>query len=168
MDEPTCVLTLASDRGITADDLTSVERHLLATWGARAIWRDIAAICRLAAAYGATNQPQRGLDVLDAIRGEHDETFYAPEIRRIRGELLLQSGERDDAEQWFRDALELAYRREERSLELRAATSLARLLTAKGHRADARRALAGIYASFTEGFETADVTAARVLLQQLG
>jgi len=67
----------------------------------------------------------------------------------------------------FRSAIEIAERRAERSLELRAATSLARLLMRNGRRGEARRILGGIYAWFTEGFDTADLCQARSLLHDL-
>jgi predicted ATPase len=167
MDEPTCVLTLASGRGITAADLTRVERRLAETWGARGIWRDIAAIYRLAMACGDAGQVERGLATLESIAREHGDAFYAPEIRRTRGELLLRRAAADEAEQCFRDAIEIARRRGEKALELRAAMSLGRLLSGKGQRAEARDVLGETYGWFTEGFDTADLTAARALLGQL-
>jgi adenylate cyclase len=101
------------------------------------------------------------------IPDEYRGAFFAPEIARIHGELLLQSGKPDDAEQCLRGAIEIAARRAERSLELRAATSLARLLMRKGRRGKARQALSGIYEWFTEGFDTADLRAAQGLLDDL-
>jgi predicted ATPase len=64
--------------------------------------------------------------------------------------------------------MSLARSRDERSLELRAATSLARLLGESRRRAEGRRMLRGIYEWFTEGFDTADLRTARTLLEQLG
>jgi len=55
-----------------------------------------------------------------------------------------------------------------RSLELRAATDLARLLSQRGHFEDARDMLAGVYGWFTEGFDTVDLKTARALLDELG
>jgi hypothetical protein len=72
-----------------------------------------------------------------------------------------------DAERTFRAAFDLARQRAEQSLELRAATSLARVLAERGRREEAREALGGVYGRFTEGFETRDVRAARELLGAL-
>jgi tetratricopeptide (TPR) repeat protein len=111
---------------------------------------------------------QRALDALDAIPEEHRDVIYAPEIRRIRGDVLMRRDQRDDAERCFREAIAIARRRAERSLELRATTSLARLLASTGRRDEARRDLGAIYGWFTEGFDTADLRAAKVLLDELG
>jgi len=72
-----------------------------------------------------------------------------------------------EAERCFRDAIVLARAREEKSFELRAATSLARLLYGQGRREEAHATLAGVYGWFTEGYDTADLKAAKALLQEL-
>ena len=58
-------------------------------------------------------------------------------------------------------------REQARSLELRAALSLARVLAANGERDQARRKLADVYGGFPEGFDTADLRDARILLKDL-
>ena len=73
----------------------------------------------------------------------------------------------EDAEHHFRAALDLACGRGEKSLELRAATSLARLWHGQDRHDDARGLLTGIYGWFTEGFNTADLRAARRLLERI-
>jgi predicted negative regulator of RcsB-dependent stress response len=93
---------------------------------------------------------------------------FAPEIERVHGELLLRRDQRDEAERGFRRALEIARARGERALELRAATSLARLLAQSKRADEARPILAGVHGSCTEGRETADLRAAWALLEQLG
>ena len=97
------------------------------------------------------------------------------ELHRLRGETLLAQAvrgggvpPRGEAEACFRSGLEVARRQEARGLELRCATSLARLLHRRGEAEEARRVLVPIYGSFTEGFETADLQAARALLAKLG
>jgi class 3 adenylate cyclase len=108
---------------------------------------------------------QRGLEHSKLVFNQ----FYAPEIPRVSGEVLLAQS-RDNAaaaEQAFRDALALAVRQACRPLELRAAGSLARLLAAKGHSEKARDVLAPIYAAFTEGFEKPDLVEAKALLDEL-
>ena len=133
-------------------------------------WRDLYCRCILAELYAGAELVEEGLSVLASI-GEYDrDTFCAPEVLRIEGELLLQRSTPapDAAEICFRRALALAADRGERSLELRAAMSLARLLAARGDRGGARAALAPIYGWFKEGFDTADLLAAKALLAELG
>ena len=64
-------------------------------------------------------------------------------------------------------ALDIAHRQEAKSLELRAAISLSRLWQQQGKRAEAYALLAPIYGWFTEGFDTADLQEAKVLLEEL-
>ena len=68
----------------------------------------------------------------------------------------------------MREALELARGQGSPSLELRAALSLAGHLRERGQDDAARELTAGVYSTFTEGFETHDLVAARELLDQLG
>jgi predicted ATPase len=86
---------------------------------------------------------------------------------RVRAELLLLDGKTEGAEQSLRDAIEIARQQSARSWELRASTSLARLLRREGQREEARAVLAGIYDWFTEGFDTADLKEAKALLDEL-
>jgi predicted ATPase len=64
-------------------------------------------------------------------------------------------------------ALDVACRQEAKSLELRAAMSLARLWQQQGKRAEAHELLAPVYGWFTEGFDTADLQEAKALLDEL-
>jgi predicted protein tyrosine phosphatase len=84
-----------------------------------------------------------------------------------RGELHLQRGDETAAETDFREALAVAQRVGSKAYQLRATTSLARLLANQGKRDEARTMLAQIYAQFTEGLETADLKDARALLDNL-
>jgi predicted ATPase len=90
------------------------------------------------------------------------------EIHRLKGELLLIGGNDEAAAQSFRDAIDLSRRQSAKSWELRATSSLARLLVSQERGDEARRMLAEIYGWFTEGFDTADLKEARLLLEQLG
>ena len=96
------------------------------------------------------------------------DCFYEAELRRLEGELLRVEGREEEAEASFRAALALANRQSAKSFELRAATSLARLLRERGTCTEARTVLADVYGWFTEGLETRDLRTARTLLAQIG
>jgi predicted ATPase len=89
---------------------------------------------------------------------------------RVTGGLLLRQPETApaEAEAWLQRALAVARRQEAKSLELRAAMSLARLWQQQGKRQAAHDLLAPVYGWFTEGFDTADLQEAKVLLEELG
>jgi class 3 adenylate cyclase/predicted ATPase len=95
--------------------------------------------------------------------------FYQAEVHRIKGELLLTQDTPDEhqAEACFQDALKIACGQSAKSLELRAAMSMSRLWQRQGKKAEAQRLLAGIYGWFTEGFDTADLKQAKILLDEL-
>ena len=86
---------------------------------------------------------------------------------RLRGDLQRVGPAADAAAQSYREAILLAHDQQARSLELRAATALARLLRDQGCRADACDLLAPIYGWFTEGFDTPDLKDAKALLDEL-
>jgi len=97
-----------------------------------------------------------------------DEWWRAGYLR-LRGDLLLR-GPGDDraaAERLYREAISVAAGQQAKSLELRAATSLARLLRDEGKRDEARNLLAPVYGWFTEGFDTLDLKEAKALLDVL-
>ncbi|WP_321963191.1 AAA family ATPase [Paraburkholderia sp. J7] len=110
-----------------------------------------------------------------AVCETSDERYHEPELHRLKGELsLLCAGlssvapvDRDAAQANFNEAMAIARRRGARSLELRAALSLAALHAQAARAREARETLAPVYASFTEGFETADLRAARHWLDTL-
>jgi tetratricopeptide (TPR) repeat protein len=126
----------------------------------------------LAEAYGHGGQAEAGLRVVaDALAVAHrtGERRDEAEICRVKGELLLQHAVANapEAEACFQQALAMARRQQAKSWELRAAMSLARLWQQQGKRAQARELLAPLYDWFTEGFDTADLQDARVLLDTL-
>jgi class 3 adenylate cyclase/predicted ATPase len=90
-------------------------------------------------------------------------------VRQVKGELLLLGGQAAsaEAEQCFRKAIEVARNQSAKWWELRATTSLARLLASQGRRDEARTMLAEIYGWFTEGFDTAGLKDAKRLLDEL-
>src|SRR4029453_15075988 len=106
-----------------------------------------------------------------ALRRVREAHFYrcVPEALRIKGEILLLACKGDDAEaeNFFREALDLAGRQGALAWELRGAASLARLRRRQGRAGEARAILASAYDRFVEGFETADLVAARRLIDEL-
>jgi predicted ATPase len=133
----------------------------------------------LAEAYGKAGQAQEGLSVLDEALAQvesTDERYYESELRRLKGELLIQGDKSGadssfhQAESCFHHAIEVARRQQAKSWELRAVMSWSRLWHAQGSqgkKAEARQLLAEIYDWFTEGFDTADLIEARTLLEEL-
>jgi class 3 adenylate cyclase/tetratricopeptide (TPR) repeat protein len=103
----------------------------------------------------------------DALKANPEELWFRPEAYRVRGELRLKQGDRNLAEADFREAIALAQKMSAKALELRATTSLARLLAQQGRRDEAHTMLAEIYGWFTEGFDTADLKEAKALLEEL-
>jgi class 3 adenylate cyclase len=148
-----------------AHALAELARQLTQSRGAA--WRHAFAICVLAELCLAAGRLEECRRALDSISETDRQAFCAAEILRIEGELAARGGGPSDAEQRFRAAIETARSRGEKSLELRASMSLVRLLLGQGRRDEARDALAGIYGWFTEGFDTADLRAAKTLLGEL-
>ena len=95
------------------------------------------------------------------------ECHYQAELHRLRGVVLAETGDAAEAASWLQRAIDTARSQEAKSLELRAATSLARLWGAQGRRAEANDLLAPIFGWFTEGFDTADLKDAKALLDEL-
>ena len=95
------------------------------------------------------------------------ERWFAAELDRQRGRLLLRQGHPETAEELYRKALGIAREQEAKLWELRAAASLARLWRDQGRRAAARDLLAPVYGWFTEGFATPDLKEAKALLDEL-
>jgi predicted ATPase/DNA-binding winged helix-turn-helix (wHTH) protein len=127
----------------------------------------------LAEALGRLGATSRGHSTIDAaiIRSERDEErWYMAEFLRIKGELLRLEDTPSairQAEEQFRRSLECARQQEALSWELRTSISLARLYHAQGRLIAARDALAPVHSRFKEGFQTADVKAAKALLETL-
>jgi predicted ATPase/class 3 adenylate cyclase len=131
----------------------------------------------LAEAYEQAGQVEEGLVVLTEaleVTRKNDEHWYEAELYRLKGELTLQSKVQsskfkveEEAEACFLKAIEIAQKQQAKSLELRAATSLARLWQQQGKRAEAHQVLSEIYSWFTEGFDTKDLQEANALLDSL-
>ena len=147
------------DRGIAAFRTAGAELVLTFNFGL------------LAAAYGKAGQIRRGLDTLDEalnLVSRNGETFWEPELHRLRGELLLIEGSSPaDVEPMFQLAIDTARQHQAKSLELRAAMSMSRIWMQQDKRAEARALLLDVYSWFTEGFQTADLQEAEKLLQEI-
>ncbi len=112
----------------------------------------------------------RDADALGAVESglaaseQGGQPLFDAELLRQKGEL---SSDEAEAETLFRRALEVAQHQEAKSLELDAATSLARLWQRQGKRVEGCALLAPIYDWFTEGFDTQDLQDAKALLEEL-
>jgi class 3 adenylate cyclase/tetratricopeptide (TPR) repeat protein len=129
------------------------------------------ALSLLAESYLEARDPEKGLAaVTEALKvvevsGQH---MHEAELWRLRGELLILHRDAEaEAEGSFHHALQVAQSQRARSWELRAATSLARLLRAHNRPAEAKSYLASTIAAMTEGFENADFRQASELLAQV-
>ena len=124
----------------------------------------------LADAHLQAGQPDDALSTLDRATdtaAATGECHYQAELYRLRGAVLAEIGEGAEAASWLRRAIDRAQAQQARSLELRAATRLARLWADQGRRVEARELLAPVYGWFTEGLDTPDLKDARVLLDGL-
>jgi class 3 adenylate cyclase/tetratricopeptide (TPR) repeat protein len=132
-------------------------------------WRRVLSGCILASLYGEGEAPEKGLEVLASLGDPEGGGYYGSEIARLEGELRRRLAPHipEDAARCFERALEMARRWDAKSFELRAATSLARLWRDQGRHVDARQALTDVYRWFTEGFDTQDLRAAKILLDEL-
>jgi DNA-binding winged helix-turn-helix (wHTH) protein/predicted ATPase len=127
-------------------------------------------IALLASACQLAGQAEESLALLDDalhIVESTRERWLEAELNRHKGQLLLQQGHTDAAEDLYRKALSIAGEQEARLWELRAAVSLAQLLRDHGRRAEAGDLLRPVYDRFTEGFDTLDLKHARTLLDEL-
>lgn len=95
------------------------------------------------------------------------ERYYEAALYCLKGELVLESDGAESAARCFDLALALARRQQARSLELRAATGLARLRVIQHRTAEGRALLSEVYSGFTEGFGTNDLRSARALLDEI-
>jgi len=131
--------------------------------------RKYGAILDSALAWARSPKLFLGLSILYAYAERRGEHWLDAELLRIKGKLLLHETtiNEDAAQSSFLQALEIARAQGARSLELRAATPLARLWHNQGKSVEARDLLAPVYGWFTEGFGTADLKEAKALLDEL-
>ncbi len=120
---------------------------------------------------GRHDEALQQIEIALAVGARQESPFNDPELHRLKAEISLEqrgTAAAGEAEKLLTQALEIARGQGACSLELRTAMSLARLLIGQGHREQARELLAPIHATFTEGFETADLVEAAALLAELG
>jgi predicted ATPase len=159
-------------QGQGAEGIAQVRQGLVAHRVTRSELQRPYFLALLAEAYGEVGQPEEGLTVLVEALARVDNTgerYWEAELYRRKGELLLiQQGQKvGEAEECFRQALDTARRQQAKSLELRAAMSLSRMWQQQGKQEEAHKLLAEVYGWFTEGFDTADLKEAKILLEKL-
>ncbi|WP_128932421.1 ATP-binding protein [Bradyrhizobium zhanjiangense] len=118
----------------------------------------------------AQNQPDEALRTIDEAIAEipdHGESFDMPEMLRVKGDILVRSGNVVEAESVLRRSLDLSRRQCAVGWELRGAISLGRIWERTGKAADARDLLTPLVAQYQEGLQTRDLVAARGLLAAL-
>ncbi len=135
--------------------------------------RDPGYLAMLAELYVVDGRAADGLELIDellAVVERKGERNYEPELHRLRGELLAArrhgiDADVDAAEACLRRALDLADAQGAHSFSLRAGLSLAMLLSSTARSAEGVALLRGIYARFSEGFDTHDLTVSRAFLE---
>jgi tetratricopeptide (TPR) repeat protein len=117
------------------------------------------------------NEAEAALELIDhgfSIVSHNSERCFETELYRLKARAMLMRGASDaEAESLLDQALRTARGQQARSLELRAATDLAKLWMQQGKNAEALDVLASIHSRFTEGFDTRDVKEATAILAQL-
>ncbi|WGR70453.1 MULTISPECIES: adenylate/guanylate cyclase domain-containing protein [unclassified Bradyrhizobium] len=156
----------AAEAGIALMCQNAAERTALGV-----SWYQARYLCMLAAAYAQAGQAERGLRVVAEAKdlvARNQEHMWEGELTRIEGELLrVQGASAPEIEACFAQAIATTRTQGAKSLELRAALSFAHLWCDQGRRSDARALLTPTFGWFTEGFETADLRAAKALLDEL-
>ncbi|WP_089934644.1 adenylate/guanylate cyclase domain-containing protein [Candidatus Entotheonella palauensis] len=160
-----------ASQGQWAEGLPQMHQGL-SEWRALAKGSQTYFLARIAEAYSFAGQPEAGLRIIDeafTIVAEQEERFCEAELYYLKGILSSQLAEapRLESERCFLRALETARQQEAKALELRAAIGLSRLWQKQGKGRDALERLAAVYHWFTEGFDTPDLQAAQILLQEL-
>lgn len=150
-------------RGALSDMRTQHQKNLMLTVTA----------CALAEGLVAATHLDEALAVITETLAHppgNAETWEAPELLRVRASILLSMPQPNEveAERCLIHALELSRRQGAKGWELRTAMTLARLRTKQARYTQARELLSNVYAQFTEGFDTRDLNAAQLMLQELG
>jgi len=165
-----------AEQGLSEEGIIQI-RQGIDTWRATGstLFYQPFLLAMLAEAHGKGGLPEEGLTVLAealAIVNKTGERYWEAELYRLKGELTLQSEVQGsqfkvqaEAQECFRRAIDIARGQSAKSLELRAVMSLSRLCRHQGRNGQARRMLGEIYGWFTEGFDTADLKEAGMLLK---
>jgi DNA-binding winged helix-turn-helix (wHTH) protein/predicted ATPase len=180
---------VSAERGQVEAGITKLRQGMDTVRAAGAELGTSPILAQLAEAYGKIGQEGEGLLLLAEALAQVEHTgerWHEAELYRLKGQLTLQSqvqslkskvsspqhrasstqGEAG-AEACFLKAIEVAREQQAKSLELRAAMSLARLWQQQGKQHEAYKMLAEIYGWFTEGFDTKDLQEAKTLLEEL-
>jgi predicted ATPase len=159
----------AADGGELKQGIALMEQGLALFSAVRRLLRSYM-LSVLASAKADLGKPGEALELLgDALASTEvsGERWWLAELHRLRDRLLVARGQHDEGEACFRCAIDVSRTQSAKTLELRAATSLARLWSDRGRNAEARELLAPIYGWFTEGFDTLDLKEAKTLLHEL-
>jgi predicted ATPase len=156
--------------GDVAEGMSLLRSGLTAFRGTGAVMWTTYYTALLARAYEIAGQIEDGLtvsnDALQIVEGT-GERWFAAELNRYKGQLLLRQGHLEAAEELYRKALSIAEEQGAKLWELRAAVSLARLRRKQARHAEAHDLLAPVYGWFTEDFERPDLQRAKALLEAL-
>jgi class 3 adenylate cyclase/tetratricopeptide (TPR) repeat protein len=144
------------------EELEALGTHVMSSWR-------LACLAEAQLQLGELDAAESSLKRAFEIVKETGEGWAEPEVHRVAAEAVLRQPGRDamDAQRRFEDAVAIAQKQSSKWWELRATVGLARLLRDTGRRDEARTMLAEIYGWFTEGFDTADLKDAKVLLDEL-
>jgi predicted ATPase len=159
--------------GHAEEGITQIRQGLAASQAMAAMEDRPYHLALLAETFPLVGQTAEGLEALTealATLTKSMTRWWEAELYRLRGELVLQQtvAQMEEAEVYFQQALAMAGRQQAKSLELRAAMSLARLWQRQDKQVEAHELLAPVYGWFTEGFDTADLQEAKALLEKLG
>lgn len=147
---------------------TNLLRHAIASLEADRYWLYTPGFgATTAEALASTGQVEHAVQVIDGVIDAAETRgglFILPELLRIKGEICARQADERQARSLFRRAFALAEGQSALSWQLRLAMSLMRLPGAHSQRSSARQLLADTYGRFTEGFATADLKAAKALL----
>ncbi len=175
------LMLLAQGKMKIAEGIAQIHRSMDAYRATGAVSGHPMLLAVLAELQVGAGQVEEGLASLSEAQATVDRTGerrYDTMLSHIRGKLLLgqinrlqkaedQREKTAEAEACFRHAVDVARRQKAKSLELQAVMSLSRLWQQQGREEEARELLADVYVWFTEGFDTADLTAAKALLEEL-
>jgi DNA-binding SARP family transcriptional activator/predicted ATPase len=157
-------------KGALAEGLSEMRDGFAALKATGAMLRGPYYLALIAETYREMGQLEQGWNCLteaSALGQRSKETWFKPELDCIKGDILLDRGEKTEAEACYREAFRMACELGTLFFELRAAMRLARLGGGGAQGAKAVAQLADTYRKFDEGFDTPDLVEARELLKHL-